>query len=731
MSVTVAKSSGFCQGVKKAVNVAMNMTEPAAVYGKLIHNEQVLEKLKEKGVDCIENLSELGDRKLIIRSHGVGKDVYDYLEKNGIDYVDCTCIFVKKIHDIVYENYRKGKQIIIIGNPSHPEVIGINGWCGNSAIIYNGEKDIVFDDKKEYCLVVQTTYDHNKVEQFINFLQNNIKMLDRNNTICYTTLCRQEECDKLSKNCDLMLVLGSKNSSNTSKLFDISIKNCPNTHLIQTISDLQSVNVAKNTKIGIVAGASTPPELIEEVKNLMNESQENVKIENETAKEETFGELLAAQNTKAMNLKPGMTVECKVISANEDGITVDFQGKKDGFVCKDDAEMDGVEYNPENYKMGDVFKAKVVDKNSKSLPKEYIYFSKKEIDRFNKEKSDAIEMLSQPEFKLEMKECVKNGLKGYYGGYTIFVPASQIKIAYVTDADLPKYVGKTLRLRLIKSNKDDADKEIDLTTRKSLIASQKVILEEEQKKKEDEMWAFFEKDKIVKGKVKRFAEFGAFVSVNGFDCLVHNSDASYNKNTPASEVFEIGKTYDFIVRYVSRENNKVKLGYKQLQKKPYEIAFEKYPVGSVITGTVRDVKDYGAFVLIEDNIDGLVPVSEISHSYTKNPADVLKVGDTVTAQIIRFEDNRITLSMKALIPKEEKVVEDTVVSEEDYQEAKEKRAKKNAKKFENSVATQAPVKKSRAAKKEEEEEVSSWSSDENATATMADLFKGLKLDIKD
>ena len=180
------------------------MSEPAAVYGKLIHNEQVLEKLKEKGVDCIENLSEIGDRKLIIRSHGVGKDVYDYLEKNGIDYVDCTCIFVKKIHDIVYENYLKGKQIIIIGNPAHPEVIGINGWCGNSAIIYNGEKDIVFDDKKEYCLVVQTTYDHNKVEQFINFLQNNIKMLDRNNTICYTTLCRQEECDKLSKNCNTL-----------------------------------------------------------------------------------------------------------------------------------------------------------------------------------------------------------------------------------------------------------------------------------------------------------------------------------------------------------------------------------------------------------------------------------------------------------------------------------------------------------------------------------------------
>ncbi|MBD5086102.1 MAG: 4-hydroxy-3-methylbut-2-enyl diphosphate reductase [Clostridiales bacterium] len=729
MPITVAKSSGFCQGVKRAVDVAMNVDVPSAVYGELIHNETVLEKLKERGVECIDDLSELGDRRLIIRSHGVGKQVYDYLDKNGIEYIDCTCVFVKKIHKIVHENYLAGKQIIIIGNPNHPEVIGINGWCDNTAIIYNGEENIEFDDKKDYCLVVQTTYDHKKVELFIKFLQNNIKSLDRNNTICYTTLCRQEECDLLSKNSDIMLVVGSKNSSNTSKLFDISVKNCKRTYLIETISDLKSVTVDKKLKIGIIAGASTPTELIEEVKNLMNESQENIKIENETAKED-FGALLeASQADKSMNIKAGKAYKCTVISANEDGIAVSFGGKKDGFVCKDDAEMDGVEYVADNYKVGDEFTAVVIDKNSKSLAKEYIYFSKKSIDQRNKENSDAVEMLSQSEFKLEMKEVVKNGLKGYYGGYSIFVPASQIKIAYVTEADLPKYVGKTLRLRLIKSNKDDPEKELDLKSKKSFIASQKVILEEEQQKKEDEMWAFFEKDKIVKGKVKRFAEFGAFVSVNGFDCLVHNSDASYSRNVPASEVFEIGKTYDFIVRYVSRETGKVKLGYKQLQKKPYEIAFEKYPVGSVINGTVRDVKEYGAFVLIEDNIDGLVPVSEISHSYTKNPADVLKPGDPVTAQIIRFEDNRITLSIKALIAKEEKPVEETTVSEEDYQEAKEKRAKKNAKKFDASTATSAPAKRVKPVKKEEEE-VSSWSSDENATATMADLFKGLKLDIK-
>ena len=729
MSVTVAKNSGFCQGVKKAVDVAMNINTPAYVYGELIHNEVVLDKLRARGVVTVDNLNDFKGDKIIIRSHGVGKDIYDRLKSNNIEYVDCTCVFVKKIHEIVRENYLKGKQIIIIGNPNHPEVIGTNGWCDNTAIIYNGETDVAFDNQKEYCLVVQTTCDHKIVEKYIKILQTSIKTLDTNNTICYTTLGRQKECETLSKECDLMLVVGSNNSSNTRKLQEICKKNCPLTFLIETIDDLKSVNVNKNIKIGIVAGASTPPELIEEVKNLMKESQEINKIETETAKEDTFGALLASQGDKSMNVKAGKTYTCTVISANDEGIAVSFGGKKDGFVCKDDAEIDGVDYNPENYKEGDKFSAIVIEKTSKSLPKEYIYFSKKVVDKRNKENSDAVEKLSSPEFSMAMTEVTKNGLKGYYGGYTIFVPASQIKIAYVTEEDLPKYLNKPLRLRLIKSNKDDPEKEIDLKSKKSFIASQKVILEEEKKKKEDEMWASFEKDTIVKGKVKRFAEFGAFVSVNGFDCLVHNSDASYNKDIPASQVFEIGKTYEFIVRYVSRESGKVKLGYKQLQKKPYEIAFEKYPVGSVINGTVRDIKDYGAFVLIEDNIDGLVPVSEISHSYTKNPADVLKVGDSVTAQIIRFEDNRITLSIKALIAKEEKTVEETVVSEEDYQEAKEKRAKKNAKKFDAQAVT-AP-KKQRVAKKDEEE-ISSWKSDDaDATATMEDLVKGLKLNIKD
>ncbi|MDE6362554.1 MAG: 4-hydroxy-3-methylbut-2-enyl diphosphate reductase, partial [Clostridia bacterium] len=414
MSVKVAKNSGFCQGVKKAVDVAMSIDTPAYVYGELIHNEVVLEKLRERGVVTLDNLNDFKGKKIIIRSHGVGKQVYDYLQSNGIEYVDCTCVFVKKIHEIVRDNYLKGKQIIIIGNPNHPEVIGTNGWCDNTAIIYNGESDVVFDNQKEYCLVVQTTYDHNIVEKYIKILQTSIKTLDTNNTICYTTLGRQKECEELSKECDLMLVVGSKNSSNTRKLQDICQKNCSLTYLIETTDDLKSVSVNKNIKIGIVAGASTPPELIEEVKNLMKDSQEINKIETETAKEDTFGALLASQGDKSMNVKAGKTYTCTVISANDEGIAVSFGGKKDGFVCKDDAEIDGVDYNPENYKEGDKFSAIVIEKTSKSLPKEYIYFSKKVVDKRNKENSDAVEKLSSPEFSMAMTEVTKNGLKGYY-----------------------------------------------------------------------------------------------------------------------------------------------------------------------------------------------------------------------------------------------------------------------------------------------------------------------------
>lgn len=747
MRIFVAKNAGFCFGVRNAVNTALSTEGKVSTLGELIHNDYVNARLKAKGIGVIESPEEYNGGTVIIRSHGVPESVENSLKEKNIPYIDATCPFVKKIHNLVRKYYLAGYKIVIIGAKDHPEVVGINGWCGNSAYIVDEEEDVkALPEHEKLCVVVQTTYSENKYDILLKSIENRCKTVEKFRTICYTTTDRQSETEELSKKCDGMLVIGSRTSSNTTKLYEISAKNCKNTFFIENIADLKPVIENKhNYKIlGITAGASTPKELIEEVVKQMSDTQN-------TNKDTEFGKLLAASDKKNTEIKAGKIFrECTVISANDEGIIINFGGKKDGFIDKADAELDGIDYVPANYKAGDKIAAMVIEKQNKK-GNESIAFSKKAVDKRNQEDKEAEEAIRGGEFKVTIDRVVKGGLEGKLGSYKIFVPASQIRIGYVTD--LEKYVGKTLRLRAIEPKKAvkaeevkdenvaapaegevaevntevveapveavaEQPKEITLKRGRSIVASQRVILEEEKAKKEDELWSKLTVGSIVNGKVKRLTDFGAFVSVYGFDCLAHIADLSHYSVAHPSDVLEIGKSYDFVILKANRETNRVSLGYKQLQKKPYELAAEKYPVGSVITGKVRSVFPYGIFVLIERDVDGLVPVSELSRSYVKNPADLYKEGDEVTAQVIKFNDNKITLSIKALLPEEEKKADDVEISDEEYQEAKEKRASRNAKKFEKPVNA-APRKK--VAKKAEEEETTSWQS-ESTGATLGDLF---------
>lgn len=781
MEIVVAPGAGFCFGVKNAVAIAEGLGKKACVLGELIHNRSVLKRLEEKGVITVDSPEKCPkDRTLVIRSHGESKAVFEEIERLGISYSDATCPFVKKIHELIAQAGETGKTVIIIGDKGHPEVVGSSGWTEGRCVIVSTEQEALQADiaaNEECCCVVQTTFDAQLYNKIIKIIQNKCKSVDINRTICYTTSQRQKEAEELSRSCDAVLVLGDKHSSNTGKLFKIAAQNCPKTYFVENIADLSAV--AKNiTRLGITAGASTPQELIEEVKQQMSEAQENKAMENiaettpvepvaqettevkaaeeaavqeaapaaeapkaqdESAapKKESFAELLEkSEKHSSSGVKEGKLYRnCKVINATADGIYINFGGKKDGFIDKKDAELDGVEYDPANYNPNDPIDAIVIS-NSGKTNKDAIAFSKKAVDERKKAKEESEKALRGSEFKATVSEVVKGGLIAKMEPYTIFIPASQIRIGYVND--LEKYLGKTLRLRMVPPKKkgeaaegEDApvdQSEIKISGRR-IVASQRVILEEEKAKKEEELWAFMEPGKIVQGKVKRFAEFGAFVNVHGYDCLAHISDLSYYKIDKPEEVLEKDKTYDFVILKVDRENGRVSLGYKQLQKKPYEIAAEKFPVGSVITGPVRSVFPYGAFVLIDRDVDGLIPVAEISHSYTKDATQVYKVGDEVTAKIIKFDDNKITLSVKAL-EAEKPEAEDVEITEEEYQEAKEKRASKNASKFDRS-ATHAAPKKKKAAREEGEAESTSWKAGDSSNATLGDLFKGLNFDFEE
>ena len=278
MEVIRAKSAGFCFGVKRAVDtvyeqVEKQMGKQIYTYGPIIHNEEVVKDMEAHGVKVLrgeEELKGLEEGLVIIRSHGVPKRICDLMDEKGIEYVDATCPFVKRIHKIVAEESKKGSRIIIIGNPDHPEVEGIRGWAGeNVTVIKNAEEAEKFENttSERICIVSQTTYNYNKFQYIVEIFEKKGYNDSVVNTICNATEERQRSAKAIAAEADVMIVIGGKHSSNSRKLYEICQRECVHTYFIQTLDDLH-LDLPKAVRlVGITAGASTPNKLIEEVQN--------------------------------------------------------------------------------------------------------------------------------------------------------------------------------------------------------------------------------------------------------------------------------------------------------------------------------------------------------------------------------------------------------------------------------------------------------------------------------
>ena len=286
MKILTARTAGFCFGVNRAVQKVYELidsqNQKICTLGPIIHNEQVVEDLEAKGVRVIteEEIDQLTDEIVVIRSHGVGKYIYDKLDEKGIRYVDVTCPFVLKIHRIVNEESRKGNMVLIIGDRDHPEVQGICGWCSGPCFVARNEEELerfVLPEDRQVCVVSQTTFNNNKFKELVEILYEKsynshvLNILNISNTICNATEERQMEARNIARSVDTMLVIGGRHSSNTQKLFEICKRECNNTYYIQTPVDLDSEMFQHSSYVGITAGASTPKNIIEEV-------QEHVRI---------------------------------------------------------------------------------------------------------------------------------------------------------------------------------------------------------------------------------------------------------------------------------------------------------------------------------------------------------------------------------------------------------------------------------------------------------------------
>lgn len=663
MQICIAKHNGFCKGVERAVKKAREVYgEGVYILGDLIHNEKVLKEIKSLGTKTAHSLSDIPNGcKVIIRSHGVAKSVFTELESKNCEIIDCTCNFVKRTQNIVEEKSAEGFGIIIVGEENHPEVVGLKGWSSGNALVTNGENiDYSLLNEEKVCIVAQTTFSYQKFVDFLEkFDKNRFKTVVIFDTICYTTKERQEETAFLSKNCDCMVVLGSKTSSNTRKLFEICEANCKNVFMMDDVDLSEIKKLVLFKKLGIVSGASTPPEqamevffsmekhteaeVMAEVKNEVAEVATAPVVEEAVKPAETMEEAVAKMDEKQTKFRKGQKITATISSATDEGLAVYISNtKKEILLPKEEINCETYEKAVYAAKVGEEISVKIIGLNPVQLSEKAIA-KDIEDERLIAEISDG-----SKEFTVVVDGFNKGGLIGHYAGFEVFVPSSQIRIGFVKD--LEKYVGKTLRVKAEK---------IESGRRKQIVASQRVILEAEKAErdaerlaKEDEFFGAVSVGDIIKGTAVRFASFGAFIDVAGIDCLAHISDLSWTGCNAPAEVLEIGKEYEFKVLKCDKETKKVSLGYKQLQPRPWDLVPGKYMVGDVVEGKVVRIVPFGAFVELEKGIDGLVHVSQISHEWLENPTSALKVGEVVSAKIIAIdhEKEKITLSIKAMTP---------------------------------------------------------------------------------
>ena len=626
--------------MNRAVTIVNNLLEEGkkvTTLGPIIHNPHMVAELAERGVEIADTPNDLSsmDRTLVIRSHGVPQSVIDEIEQKGISYENATCPFVSKIHQIVKDNSREGKVVLIAGDENHPEVQGIVGHCEGEHYIFKNYEDLGKLLKKlenieniSICVVAQTTYDVKEWKNCLKLLKKvytNAKIFD---TICSATSIRQSEAEELASISDIMVVIGGRQSSITAKLFSVCKSKCERTYLIESAAELDDIALIDADIIGITAGASTPARIIKEVFNTMTENIE--KTEN-TA--ENFAELL---EESLKNFNTDEKVHGVVVGIAPNEVYVDVGRKQAGFIPLAELSNDPNAKAEDLVKIGDELDLLIMRTNDQEGT---IMLSKKRLDAIKG--WDEIIKANEEDTPVTgfVTDVVKGGVIAVANGVRVFIPASQ---ATATRGEpLENLLKKEVSFKIIEVNKG----------RRRAVGSIRAILKEERQKLADKFWETAEIGKKYTGTVKSLTSYGAFVDIGGIDGMIHISELSWGRIKHPSEVVKVGDTVEVYIKDLDREKGKISLGYKNTEDNPWEILKRDYPEGTVTEATIVGMTDFGAFANILPGIDGLIHISQISTERIEKPQDVLKIGDKVTVKItkIDFDKKRISLSIRELL----------------------------------------------------------------------------------
>ena len=650
MRLELARSAGFCYGVRRAVQMAEMAAEegrPCVMLGPIIHNRDVIAYLESIGVGLVDTPEEVPPgTAVLIRSHGEGRPVHEALARLGRPVIDATCPNVSRIHQIVSRAEEGGRQVLIIGTRTHPEVAAIAGWC-RRPVVLEGVAELsnwleTAPERRDIPLtmVSQTTSTRFIWDSCVEKAKKectNLKIFD---TICNATCKRQSEAQALAARSDAMVVIGGRESSNTKRLAELCGALCPMVVWIERAAELEPSNLCRKASIGITAGASTPEWIIKEVYDKM--SDENIEIE------ESFAEMLE-KSIKTLNTGEKVTGVVTGITPTE--IYVDLGTKHAGYIPVSELTADPTAKVEDLVKIGDEIETYVMRVNDQEG---VVTLSKKRLDTVKS--WDDIEQAREEHTTVEgvVTEENKGGVVVSIKGVRVFVPASQTGLTRETP--MSQLLKQHVRLRITEVNR----------ARRRVVGSIRAVEAEERAAKAAEVWANIEENKRYTGTVKSLTSYGAFVDIGGVDGMVHISELSWSRIKHPSEVVSVGDTVEVYVISFDKEKKKISLGMKDRSQNPWEVFTGKYQPGDVANVRVVKLMTFGAFAEVVPGVDGLIHISQIADHRIDKPGDVLSEGQMVDVKIIDidYDNKKVSLSIRALLEGGDEPAESENVNEE-------------------------------------------------------------------
>ena len=648
MKVILAKSAGFCYGVKRAVELAEETArrgEPCVMLGSIIHNRDVVDRLAAQGLRAVDRPDQVPEGSgVLIRSHGESRATYEALRARGAKILDATCPNVSRIHQIVSQAEERGRQPVIVGTPDHPEVLAIAGWCRRPAVV-SGEEELEkwLSERPErrsqpLTFVSQTTSTQKIWNGCVKKAKKECTNAEFFDTICGATSTRQEEARQLAQQCGLMVVVGDRHSSNTKRLAEICRESCPRVLLIERADELDLGTLPRVDMVGITAGASTPAWIIKEVCDKM--SDEIMEIE------KSFAEMLE-ESIKTLN--NGDKVTGTVVAVTPTEVQVELGIKYPGYIALSELTDDPTAKVEDLVKVGDEIEAIVTQVSDRDC---LVKLSKRRLD-INKGWEE-IEAAKDDETVLEgfVTEDNKGGVVVSVKGVRVFVPASQTGLPRETP--MSTLLKQKVRLVITEVNR----------ARRRVVGSISRVQRAERAAAAEKVWAEIEEGKHYTGTVKSLTSYGAFVDIGGVDGMVHISELSWSRIKHPSEVVKVGDTVDVYVISADKEKKKISLGMKDHSQDPWTVFTSQYQVGDVANVRVVKLMTFGAFAEIVPGVDGLIHISQIADHRIEKPGDVLAEGEKVDVKItdIDMENKKVSLSIRALL--EEPEAEEDAPAEE-------------------------------------------------------------------